>query len=302
MTPEEWQNYCHQLARRRHGDHNYQPVPDHDRGDLGIESFALDGTGCVYQFYSPEATDTAGRLKAQTRKLNTDLAKLQKYDRRLLDLVGAKIKRWILVVPEYDSKLIVEHATSKGAELVVLGLHCLDNADFRVLVQDESAFTAEREALLRAGVLTAPVEVPAPGATCTVQWAIDNAEEVETLDGKLARLAARHSQAPDQRLRRQFLDYHLFGQNYAEQLASRYPELYERFMREKSKEEADLPLRSLTTPHSPREHVSRVREQYEQRLSENVPGLDKSDVRWLSWAGIAEWMLRCSLDFDEGAS
>jgi len=91
----------------------------------------------------------------------------------------------------------------------------------------------------------------------------------------------------------------LFGQNYEAQLSARYPELYETFIREKTNEESDLTLRSLTTTEAPREHLNEVREQYELRLEKRVPGLDQDDVRKLAWAGVGEWMIRCPLDFPQ---
>lgn len=300
MTPDEWQGYCHQLARLRHGEHNYQEVPDHDRGDLGIESFSVDAKGCVYQFYVAEAADTAGRYEAQRRKITVDLKKLEKNGAELTKLLGDKrIKRWILVVPEYDSKRIVEHAATKTAEIRERGLSHIDNDDFRVLVQDDSAFAKERATLLAGGVVTAPVAIQEILQEDVERWAVENASEVETLDEKLLRLIGHHPDAADQqaKLRREFLDYHLFGENYAEQLRSLYPELYETFVKEKTGEEEDLTVRSLITASVPKEHLGSVREQYEQRLRDRVPGLDTSDVRRLSWSGVAEWMIRCPLDF-----
>jgi hypothetical protein len=298
MTPEDWQDYCNNLARLRHGPDNYQEVPDHDRGDLGIESFALDGTGCVYQFYCPEAVDTDGRYEAQRRKITTDLNKLKKEDVRLSKLLGFQIRRWILVVPNYDSKRIIEHASNRARVVSGWGLQCVDPSDFRVLVQDDDAFSAEREKLQSAGVATALVD-----ATVEVKevddWAVSNAAEVEQLDEKLARLIAMRSEATKSRaeLRGELLRYHLRGQNYAQQLQQKYPDLYERFAKAKANEEEDLRVRSLTTSSAPQEHLAEVRLQYENRLRSGVPGLSTDDAPMLAWAGVAEWMIRCPLDF-----
>ncbi len=304
MTPDEWQGYCHSLARLRHGEPNYQEVPDHDQGDLGIESFALDGSACVYQFYVAEAPDTAGRFSAQRRKLTTDLGKLKKYDGKLQKMLGFPIKRWILVVPNYDSKRIVEHATAKSREVCKQGLGCVDSNDFRVLVQDESAFEVERAALQKAGVAKALV-APADVAAEEVQvWSVDNASEVATLDGKLKALIRQHHHADTDQasLRQELLRYHLKGQNYAKQLADDYPDLYEKFARAKAVEEGDLVVRSLTTPAGANDHLESVRRQYESRLESAVPGLAPEDAPMLSWAGVAEWLIRCPLSFPESKS
>lgn len=303
MTPDDWQDYCNNLARLRHGPDNYQPVPDHDRGDLGIESFALDGSCCVYQFYCPEAVDTDGRYEAQRRKITSDLNKLKKEEARLAAMLGFKIKRWILVVPNYDSKRIVEHASNRTKVVCEWGLKCVDPTDFRVLVQDDDAFSIEREKLQSAGVATALVD-----AWVDVEevedWAVGNASEVEKLDAKLKRLMALRAEAsqPGNELRGELLRYHLRGQNYEQQLQQKYPDLYERFVKTKAGEEEDLRLRSLTTSSAPQVHLAEVRLQYENRLKSRVPGLSTDDAPMLGWAGVAEWMIRCSLDFPGEAS
>ena len=299
MTPDEWQAYCQQLCRLRHGPANYQEVPDHDRGDLGIEGFALDGSATVYQFYVAEATDTAGRFAAQQAKMTRDLGKLKKNEAKLLGTVGFPIKRWILVVPTYDSKRIVEHATTKAQEVAAQGLTCVDGDHFRVLVQDESAFTLEREALIAAGVSTAKVPIANVEGELVENWAVENAIEVERLDEKLNRLLRDDVGAEQRlgRLRQELLTFHLTGENYTQQLADEYPELFERFTLAKTAEESDLALRSLTAPADPLNHLDAVRRQYETRLATRVPGLAPEDAPTLSWAGIAEWLIRCPLDF-----
>jgi hypothetical protein len=304
MTPDDWQGYCHNLCRLRHGEPNYQEVPDHDRGDLGIESFALDGTAIVYQFYVAEAPDTAGKFSAQQRKITTDLGKLKKNDEKLVKLLGFRVKRWILVVPSYDTKRIVEHATAKAKEIAQLSLACVDASDFSVLVQDDDAFAIQRAALLNAGVAIAPVEAAVVPGEEVEAWAVENASEVEALDEKLNKLIASHPGSEERRtdLRQELLTFHLRGQNYAEQLETRYPELYEQFAKAKATEEQDLDLRSLTTSAPANEHLAAVRLQYQARLETRVPGLDTDDAPMLSWAGVAEWMIRCPLNFSEPAS
>jgi len=301
MTPDEWEGYCHSLCRLRHGEANYQQVPDRDRGDLGIEGFALDGSCAVYQFYVTDALDTAGRFLAQQRKITRDLGKLKKNDQALLATVGFRIKRWILVVPSYDSKRIVDHATTKAQEVANLGLSCVDPEDFRVLVQDDSAFAIEREKLLSAGVTSAAIQTPEPTGEEVADWTIQNATEILTLDEKLKRMAGLHANSGGDQpaLRNELLSFHLAGENYAQVLETDYPELYERFTQIKSREEHDLPARSLTTPMAPREHFAKVREQYETRLASDAPGLAPDDARMLSWAGVADWLIRCPLDFQE---
>ena len=79
---DDWQEFCMLLLRERYSHHQFQEMPDKDKGDLGIEAFSLDG--CAYQCYAPEqAVTVTERYERQRDKLTKDLGKLKKNEAKL---------------------------------------------------------------------------------------------------------------------------------------------------------------------------------------------------------------------------
>src|SRR5260370_20294099 len=128
--PDEWQEHCNALLRLHYG-WEYQTVPDKDRGDLGMEGFSRDG--CAYQCYAAEPGLTTTQLYQRQRdKMTVDLGKLMVNDVAICDLLGdIRIRRWVFLVPVFDSRELVRHAASKANELRTQSPDCLDH-DFAV--------------------------------------------------------------------------------------------------------------------------------------------------------------------------
>lgn len=100
--PNEWQDWVKQLLYAHYGHKHYQPVPDTDGGDYGIEGFSQDG--CAYQCYAAEEpVGTEELYEKQRNKINEDLKKFVHNQQPLAKLFGAlKIERWVFVVPRYE--------------------------------------------------------------------------------------------------------------------------------------------------------------------------------------------------------
>src|SRR5205809_191624 len=131
---DEWQRYCEQLFILHHPD-SYARMPDEHKGDLGLEGYSTDGSGCAYQCYASEADTPGKRAEAQKRKMRRDLKKMRdnavEVERHLGDI---KIKRWILVVPVHDSIEVTAYAREQEAVVHNAGLDFVDST-FRVDVQ-----------------------------------------------------------------------------------------------------------------------------------------------------------------------
>jgi hypothetical protein len=98
-------------------------------------------------------------------------------------------------------------------------------------------------------------------------------------------------------LRNETVSHYLDGQNALSKLKQDYPELYETVVRIKRDKERFLTSESLTTTSLPPGHLLSTRESIEQELSSTLRGLDKFTVRTLAFEAIADWLLRCPLNF-----
>lgn len=119
LAGELWQDWANQLLLRRYGLGEYVPVPDKDRGDAGIEGFTL--SGYAYQAYGPEdePLSTNERYEKHRTKMTTDIKKFIDNRVALGQILGkTRISRWILLVPQCDSKEIIKHANKKTQEVI----------------------------------------------------------------------------------------------------------------------------------------------------------------------------------------
>jgi hypothetical protein len=151
--PKEWESHANRLLAEKYTHANYIPIPDHDRGDGGIEGFSLDGH--AYQMYCPEGAHTVSKLyEKQRTKMNDDVNKfINNKDNKLAKIFGStKIKRWILVVPSNQTKDLVMYATKKTNQILEANLDYVDNSDFRVLIWDRTTFEKEERELLLSGI------------------------------------------------------------------------------------------------------------------------------------------------------
>jgi hypothetical protein len=293
---DDWQDYCNLLFQERHKPAGYVQVPDKDRGDLGVEGFTVDGTGCIYQCYASEATDLRPQYEAQRNKITRDLAKLVKNKDRLTTLFGVHTMRsWILVVPEHNTKDLVEHARRKEAELREEGLPFLAQ-DFTVVIQtDAENFAVERKAIEDAAAATITVAPEAVVPEAVEQFKTEEADQVAAMDGKLQKILADDKVVPARdRLLRNALD----GANIREHLRRNHPETLERVLTQQGIEERNiLSEREFDELH--KGSVREVRARYEASLRHRVPGLGDAQSSRLSHAAVAGWLLECPLDFPD---
>ncbi|UKV15334.1 hypothetical protein L6172_03290 [Thalassospiraceae bacterium SW-3-3] len=120
----QWEEYALHRLREKHaadGPTEFVSVPATHKGDLGIDAFTRS-TGIVYQFYAAENYSNARDLyERQSQKITTDLAKLLNPSKaqEVQALLGPdiEIKKWILVVPQHRSRLLIQHCNKKAGEL-----------------------------------------------------------------------------------------------------------------------------------------------------------------------------------------
>lgn len=151
-NPLDWQKHVNLLASLRHGQANYQVVPDKHKGDLGIEGFSPDD-GVCYQAYCPEEPiSTEERYLKQRGKITSDIKKFINNESELEKLFGnTKIKKWVLVVPILDSRILVQHGAIKAQEVLNKNLSYVDN-DFKIVIETEEQFTEQKFILLNNGL------------------------------------------------------------------------------------------------------------------------------------------------------
>lgn len=293
---DDWQEYCDQLFALRHPN-SYARMPDADRGDLGVEGYSTDGTGCAYQCYVSEAEETAKRAAAQKRKIRRDLKKLcdraADVERHLGDI---KIKRWILVVPLHDSKDVTAYARLKEKEIRSAGLTFLD-PDFRIDIQTHlTHFPVERRALEEGGAGV----VVAPQSSVTSKDVQELAEAephlLKNLEEKIARLLADRSVEDRRRFRDEMLQRAVAAANIQDYLRVHHAPVFERYLAEHDAEERDVTLEVGVGVADRPAFVADVRRRFEERLGANIRALGSREANQLSHGAVADWLRHCPID------
>jgi hypothetical protein len=281
----------------------YQVVPDGQSGDAGIEGFSLDG--CVYQMYGPRNEQSfRSRHEAIRRKITDDTRKFVENGPKLRALLGAlKVRRWILLVPAFDSREIVEHAAKRTQYVAAAGLDYVDVSDFRVMVVDEDAFAVERKALLNQGLGSVRIDAEEIGSDVVDAWTVNeaNSKLVQVLDAKLARLPTLRNPALRLRVRRHYVSHLLHGQNVLEGLRS-YPDIWEAIRRLRSERERYLYTSCITSPEAPGSILRDAIDGFISDVHTCAPALNADTVNAVAHEVIADWLMRCPLDFPEPAS
>lgn len=305
MTPhksllfgEEWQDWANKLLTRHYGPMDYQKVPDNDRGDSGIEGFTITG-GHAYQAYGCEGEPlrTTDRYQKQRDKMTQDIEKFINNRAVLQKIFGTvKITRWALFVPYYDSKEIVAHASKKTVEVIDAKLPYVADT-FHVMICSEEDFVIERDQLINGGARTLQVNIDAATSEHVTEWTSSNDTLAATLDAKLRKLPTIRNDGERKRFHEKVLKWHLEGQAILETLRI-YPDTYEKVVNAKSHRENFLAMATVSGG-TPQEILRSSIQGLLETLQREVRELHSFSAEALAHEAVADWLLRCPLDFPE---
>lgn len=291
---DDWENYCRQLLSLRYGV-GYQPVPDSERGDFGIDGFTSGGE--LFQCYAaqePRSTDDLH--KKQRNKMTADLKKLEKNIEEVKKLTApATIKCWVLLVPRCDTKRTLLHATTKADGLRAKGLDGIDG-DFYVRVLTDEDFGSEKQLL---GVTTAgllPDPPPDPTTSIVKEWEANSPESATALNLKLANIPHIDSEEEQQQLCIELIRRHLYCAAVEEQLRGAQPQMWEHLNRARKQREQILVVeRHAAAPCEQHTLKDEVRE-VSSRLRSALPSLTEGEADDYAWGIVADWLIRCPLN------
>lgn len=296
---DEWQKYVVQLLKLHYRPTEFVEVPDKDRGDCGIEGFSRNGH--AYQCYAAEEPlDTDGLLKKQKAKITRDVKKLSLNKTHIAAMLGQVVLcRWVLVVPRWESRLLLEHAEKKAAEVRAAGLAFI-SPDFAVHISTADDFEVEAQLLVNHGLRIVRINTPTASQVHIADWTQKNAQNnlVQNLERKLKvlQLSANYHDELKQEMIRHYLD----GQNVLQSLSNEYPEMNVRARREKSDHEQFLATLTRLGSSSPSHTITSQMEAFRAKMQESLPGISEFNINQLAWEAVADWLLRCPLEIING--
>ncbi len=293
---EEWEKRIQILLKRHYGLGNYQEVKAKHRGDYGIEGYSTCGS--VFQCYATEAYDTKQKYEAQRDKITTDINKFINNKDKLIEIFGKTIiKRWILLVPSFDSASLVQHASKKAEEVLKANLPYVSQ-DFKVIIETDECFLKEINELTRVGAIeydTPDIEIK---NTDRESWLKSNHSLVNNLELKGNKIPKINADGKIEEFKISIVGHYLRGQNYLEEVNKYNPDLYARINDCKLTYERGLETMSyISSSPAPSIHLQDAKKEYSEQLQKPFSNLPIPKIEILVWEAISDWLMRCPLDF-----
>lgn len=295
QTSQEWQELVIKLLGLKFGIGTFVEIPDTVHGDCGLEGFTRCGK--AFQCYAAEEPlETAELTRKQKAKISADVAKLIKNQQALVGLLGPTvIEQWILVVPRWEDKALLAFAELKMADLRAANLAFISPKIVPSICTGED-FAIERQQLIQAGRESLRIDAGFAAPAAVEDWVTGNDQLVAQLYRKVLAIRPGDEQGA-RKLRDLFVQHFLDGQNALAKLRTDFPDLYEAVDRIKKDKEHFLATASLSTPALPPDHLKQTTAALESDIAAKLNGLDRFNVQQFVHEAIADWLLRCPLDF-----
>lgn len=292
---DDWQAFCEELLLLHHGG-LYQPIPDKDQGDGGLEGHAVDGSGKAYQCFAPDGSvGIAERRRRQVLKIKQTVAALIDHRDRLAKIIGTHVVRdLVFLFPRHDSKEVNAAAREQEAVLrKAVSDHSMTWLDPQVTITVHTP-----DALLAAEI----AELERTGAR------LARLPEVELEDADYASAVADELTSAREKLERRFgpdigpellsliLDDHLVGKRLEQFLADERPYINEDYERVKVQQRRRVE-RDSKQGLTAQSDLTTLVDQLQKAVRDAVAGLDDVDATRLAEGAVGSWLLECPLDF-----
>jgi hypothetical protein len=291
----EFQQYCMALLTKRYAKadpHAFQTVPDKDQGDLGMEAFSHDGA--AYQCYAALEPLSVGQLYEKQRdKLSTDLAKLLNKKDDVAGLLGSgHIRKYVFLVPRFDSKRLVFHANKKVTDVLSWNLPFI-HPEFRIVIETLDNYQTESRDI---NELPLPLVSMEPvGVEESQVWTDGNKTLLETAIDKLS--AVTDSPAAADAIFASLLKQYLEGENALQRLRVVAPDSYQNVLNARSDKESLLVIEHPPSTLSSPVLLPTIVDELSANFARENPNFSKSLSDKLAWASVSDWLMRCPLDF-----
>ena len=298
--PHEWEKHIQKVLKVRYAQPvgSYQHIPADIKGDCGLEGFAVDGT--AYQCYSSQNwIDFRTLLERQKNKMTVDIGKLLKNEADLLTILGdIRIGVWNFVVPFWNDKELLKHARKKESEVRNKSPKHTTR-DFRIAIITGEEFLIERQMLAKHNVYAFDVkDLPNQGATAAT-WLDDHngLSVVQNLTRKATAIAKGKSATMRQAFLTGMVKDYTHGSAVLSRLEQEIPEVYEQVIQRKANRETELETASVTNILVPGKFFDTTLKQYQAELRD-VSGISPHVADILAREAVADWLLRCPLEFE----
>ncbi|MGQ2964886.1 hypothetical protein [Methylophilus sp.] len=291
--PKTWEKYFKDILRKHYGPANIKDIPDSYGGDFGIECHTFSGH--VFQCYLPEQSSDKEKLtKSQKNKIRKDIQKLTVKNREAFNVLfqDMKISRWVLATSEYLDSEMALYCAAKSSKVRQMKLPYIAD-DFQIILQTESDYRTEVKAL-QSDVYQLSLDFSPVDAEKASDWIDQNLSFLEKMDLKLPKVNPGKIAEAKSFLVQKYLGY----QNLLDYLKAEWPEIHSNLNTLISNRRSYLESRFLTdSSKQPEDVIKAELEKLKNDIVEQIPTIKRTDLELIIWGVIADWLIRCPLDF-----
>jgi hypothetical protein len=230
--------------------------------------------------------------------MTEDIGKFIANGTELVKILGSvKIKIWNFVVPYFSNKDLIKHAKIKEALVRASNLPHVDK-DFTVSVITEDDFSVERQELASAGLSGFEVSLQKVPQETLDKWLqnANNVSLVSNLNYKAVQITGSDAGPKLTKFRLGVVRNYINGDIVLKQLEHDLPETFKHVQALKDQKEADLDTETITLKLVPSDMFNETLKSYGAQLSK-TPGLSETATRTIANEAVADWLLRCPLEF-----
>ena len=298
---DRWEYVCQICFKQNFREETYLEIKA-TPGDYGIEGFTR--TGKVFQCYCPDESYSSSELYEKHRdKITKDLGKLKTYENQLKKFLGdTKINKWYFVTPLYGKNEIIAHCTSKRDEVKSWGLSIIDNDNFEVIFEDINFLhphlslaldsTTQKINLTPEDNITDGDKLKWKGKQISL---VENAQRKHQL--RFDETATNVDERVDVLTEKTIASF-LSGNVLLRMWQNEYPTEYEKFLAIVSLIENEVVEKCMFPTEDKNQLYFSFKELVESKLNQAFPKLDQEMIMNLTNQVLADWILRCPINFE----
>lgn len=296
---DSWEALMQICFRLKYESEYYQPVPA-SSGDCGIEGFTKNGK--VFQCYCPDNNLSSRDLYEKQRdKITTDIKKLNLYQKKLSRFLnGTLIKEWIFVTPESRMNDLVLHCNGKTDEILKLNLPIIDPT-FKVIIHDIDNFAREIPIALNADGQKLLIDKEQLDGGSLIKWKDQEIDLVSNAIRKHTKRFPVNASGVEEKVNKltdatieSFLDQTTILSRWRQL----HPDDYEKFLILFSQIEKEIEELCMFPTDDINLLYRQLRSLVKEKLTGNFGYLNEITIDNLTNGAIADWLLRCPLDFE----
>lgn len=293
-SPDDWESFALSLLYSRHGQLNVQKVPATHQGDFGIDFYCIS-EAVIYQCFAvEEPIDIAVRATRQKNKITTDLKKaIDGTDEITKLFLGAKVRRWVLLVPNHDSKEVNLHCAKKTMDTRALNLPHFD-ANFEVCVHDQTAFPGAALTTAMASLASVSLSVQQPTQAELDAWQAGSANLLANATKKLSK---RIVPGDVQEAVVDGVELFLKANALIDALRSNAPDLHEKVVAAISTRSKRLGFVGPQGGPAATSIMNTELDTLVQAIRDAAPTLSQGNAEAIALGTLSDWIMRCPLDF-----